>query len=272
MKNVTRFVNSLKAERLSPVTIENYKYEVTSMLKFVNKPSDEVTYQDLLDWQGSMADMAANTVNKRIMAVRKFYKYLTNVGVIGTDPTDNIKSVKAPQEEAFYVPFEDAKKMIKYGKNPRDKAIIALFLSTGLRYSEVANLTLDDYDNERIVIRTKGNKLRSVWLNDMCRYYIDEYLKVRKESKYNNLFISNQGTPMKNNSLNNTLKVIAKRTGISCDIHLHSLRHSVTSELCHNYGIEMASKVIGHNSIKTTARYCHDTQENIKTAMLTVAL
>ena len=52
MKNVTRFVNSLKAERLSPVTIENYKYEVTSMLKFVNKPSDEVTYQDLLDWQG----------------------------------------------------------------------------------------------------------------------------------------------------------------------------------------------------------------------------
>lgn len=272
MKNVTRFVNSLKAERLSPVTIKNYEYEVSSMLRFINKPSEQVTYQDLLDWQGSMMNMSANTVNKRVMAIKKFYKYLFDVNTIEKNPSDNIKLVKTPQEEAFYVPFDEAKRLIKYGKNPRDKAIIALFLSTGLRYSEVANLTLDDYDNERIVIRTKGNKLRSIWLNEDCRYYIDEYLKVRKDAKFRNLFISNQGTPMKNNSLNKTLKVIAERAGIGDEIHLHSLRHSVTSELCHNYGIEMASKVIGHNSIKTTARYCHDTQEDIKTAMLNVAL
>lgn len=272
MKNIERFVNSLKAERLSPVTIENYQYEVESMLRFVNKPSVDVTYQDLLDWQGSMNKMSATTVNKRLMAIKKFYKYLMNVGLINDNPTNNLKALKVPQEEALYVPFKEAKRLIKFGKNARDKAIIALFLSTGLRYSEVANLTLNDYDKERITIRTKGGKLRSVWLNDNCRYYINEYLKVRKESEYPNLFISNQGTPMKNNSLNKTLKVIAERAGINCEIHLHSLRHSITSELCHNYGIEMASKVIGHNSIKTTARYCHDTQEDIKTTMIGVMI
>lgn len=272
MKNLKGFVNSLKAERLSEVTIKDYEYEVSLMLRTVGKPSEEIQYVDIINWLGGISEKSAATVNKRILAARKFFNYLSHIGAISVNPMDNINLVKTEQKEALYVPFDEAKTLIKYGKNARDKAIIAVFLSTGLRFSEVANLTLDDYDSEKIMVKTKGNKLRAIWLNDMCRGYVDEYLKVRKQTDINNLFVSNQGTPMKNASLNKTLKVIAERAGITDKIHIHSLRHSVTSELCHNYGINEASKIIGHTSIKTTARYCHDKDEDIKNAMLNITL
>ena len=272
MVNLKGFVNSLKAERLSEMTIKNYGYEVELMLRNIGKPANEIRYADIIDWLGGISDMSAATVNKRINAAKKFFTYLTNIGVISENPMDNITLVKSEQKEALYVPFDEAKILIKYGKNARDKAIIAVFLSTGLRFSEVANLTLDDYDSEKIMVKTKGNKLRAIWLNDTCRHYVDEYLKVRKNTEIKNLFVSNQGTPMKNASLNKTLKVIAERAGITNEIHIHSLRHSVTSELCHNYGINEASKIIGHSNIRTTARYCHDKDEDIKNAMLSITL
>ncbi|NBK99160.1 MAG: hypothetical protein EOM50_14300, partial [Erysipelotrichia bacterium] len=131
-----------------------------------------------------------------------------------------------------------------------------------VRVAELCSLKLDDYLKGECDIITKGQVSRHIIFNETCKKYVDEYLLVRK-GDINNLFVSNQGTPMCGRSLNNTLKVIAKRAGISEDISNHTLRHSLISNLCNDYGIQAASRFISHSSVRITERYCHNTNAEI---------
>ena len=154
-----------------------------------------------------------------------------------------------------------------------------MLVNTGLRISELLNITLNDYkyakehDGELNVIG-KGNKLRVVYLNDKVIETVDKYLIIRKESKYNNLFISNGCVPMDRSCISRTLKTTAKRSGHFTDdeiskIHNHVLRHSYTTEAIEaNIPLEVVSKTLGHSSTTITYNtYLHMSKNRIKDSM-----
>lgn len=270
------FKEKLEADNKSPETIRAYMNDIKEMLLYVSKNENEISYADLIKWKYNLTNTlkrAGSTVNRKITTVTEYFNFLMKIKIANENPALGLGYVQnIPVEKKEYIPMSTAKELLRYGKNPRDKAIIAVYLTTGLRVQELINLTLEDYNGTSANIVTKRHKMRSIVFNSDCRKYVDEYLKVRKRTIYNNLFISNQGTPMQPNSISKTLKVIAKRAGISETISNHSLRHTFCSNVCDNYGVAMAKEVIGHSSINTTQRYCHNTEQQIQNVITSVSL
>lgn len=270
MENMELFLKNLQGEGKSKNTIVNYQKDVRDMLSFVNKNEDIITVEDLVVWKASLDTYASASVYRKISAVKSYFGFLNGINRIKNNPAKNLKNVKVKNKEKPYIPMEEAVDLIKHGKNARDKAIVAMYLSTGLRVSELIRITLEQYKNDDIYIETKGGSFRRVYLNQSCREYVDKYLETRKNGA-ENLFVSNQGTPMRPECINRTLKNIAKRAGITKNISNHSLRYTFVSDVCDNYGIRVAQETIGHKSIKTTERYSKVKEEKIKDVMLSIA-
>lgn len=270
-KNVEMFRSYMVAKKMSIGTINAYIDDVNHFHSFVCKDDSEIVLSDIVMWQSSIAHLSSATIHRRVSAVKKYFKTLKTLGIISVDPSVGVENVSIKNKETYYKSYDEVVSLINYGKNLRDKAILAVYISTGLRASEVINMTLAQYKSNNIVLKTKGDKERVVTLSDDCKKYIDEYIKVRKDG-CDNLFVSNQGTPMKENVLNKTIKVIAERAGFEDGIHLHSLRHSFVTKIAEEYGIETARVVVGHSNIATTQRYVHTNKEKVRDIMASMSL
>lgn len=266
MTNITRFLNGLKNEH----TKVAYENDLKQFFDFTGKDETEITYADIYDYKVSMSEYSSATTARKLTAIKSYFNFLSDMEFISTNPSAKIKIPKVKNHEKEYIPMDEAKKLLDVAKSPRDKAIIALYLSTGMRVNELVNLTVEQYEKDEIVFVAKGDKERKVYLNDKCRGYIDEYLKVRKDSGIDNLFVSNYGTPMRHDLIAKMLKKNAKKAGISEDITNHSLRHSFISAVTLTSGVAVAREVVGHVNLSTTQRYVHNTEETIKNAMVSV--
>lgn len=266
MTNITRFLNGLKNEH----TKVAYENDLKQFFDFTGKDETEITYADIYDYKVSMSEYSSATTARKLTAIKSYFNFLSDMEFISTNPSAKIKIPKVKNHEKEYIPMDEAKKLLDVAKSPRDKAIIALYLSTGMRVNELVNLTVEQYEKDEIVFVAKGDKERKVYLNDKCRGYIDEYLKVRKDSGIDNLFVSNYGTPMRHDLIAKMLKKNAKKAGISEDITNHSLRHSFISAVTLTSGVAVAREVVGHVNLSTTQRYVHNTEETIKNAMISV--
>ncbi len=273
MKNLIGFKNYLNSERKSQCTIDAYTKDVEQLIKFINKQSEEINFSDIYMYKAELADKKSATVNRKLISINKFFEYMVECKLCNENPCSGVKKLKQKDEtHKEFIQMEDAKKMLEYGKNSRDKAIIAVYLTTGIRVTELINLTIDDYNAGVTHIVAKGKVNRLVAFSDYCRHYVDEYLKERKECEFNNLFISNQCTPMCRRALSNTLKVIAKKADLPGDISNHTLRHTFVSHVCDNYGVKKAQDVVAHKSITTTQRYCHSTDNSLANVMLNIQI
>lgn len=266
MTNITRFLNGLKNEH----TKVAYENDLKQFFDFTGKDETEITYADIYDYKVSMSEYSSATTARKLTAIKSYFNFLSDMEFISTNPSAKIKIPKVKNHEKEYIPMDEAKKLLDVAKSPRDKAIIALYLSTGMRVNELVNLTVEQYEKDEIVFVAKGDKERKVYLNDKCRGYIDEYLKVRKDSGIDNLFVSNYGTPMRHDLIAKMLKKNAKKAGLSEDITNHSLRHSFISAVTLTSGVAVAREVVGHVNLSTTQRYVHNTEETIRKAMVSV--
>ena len=206
-----------------------------------------------------------STYNQRLASIRTLYKVLAYIlddeNII--DVTFGLVAIsKAEHEHKVPLTELERKLILKHCKNDRDYAIVLTLLSSGIRISELIGLTLDDYNNRdengKITLTiTKGSKVRNIWLNeDVCRA-IDKYLTTRKICDYNNLFISNGGTPMLQSSCARTMKILAKRAGLDDDridkICCHTMRSSYASNLADKgVSIQKIATAMGHSNIQTT--------------------
>lgn len=267
MTNLEKYIVSLKADKKSLNTIVAYSKDIQQMLDFVKKDESDIEYMDLVLWKESISELSSASVARKIVSVRHYLEFLVDIDIISKNPAKKLKAPKINNKEKDYITKEEVLTMIENGKNPRDKAIIATYLSTGLRVSELIGLNLSDLDSEKSIINTKGNKDRIIFINEDCKKLIDDYIKVRKDG-CDNLFVSNQGTPMDRVCISRMLKVVAKRSGINKDISNHSLRHSFVSTIAEEHGVEVARVAVGHSSISTTQKYTHTRESVIRDVML----
>lgn len=267
---ISAYQNYLKSKRMAENTIINYTKDIENAVNYINKPIEEISYLDLLNWQANISNLSSGTVQRRTIGVRRFFDVICNkLHMIDSNPAKELEGVKVKHAVKVPLTSNEMRAMIDCAKNARDKAIISLLSHSAMRISEVINLTVDDFNRDKIVINSKGDKDRIVVIDNETREYINEYLKTRKNT-CNNLFVSNQGNKMSSNCISETLKLTAKRTGIIDDYNRicnHLMRASRATQMADaGVRLDVIQSVLGHESIETTRIYVKTNQQSIQNA------
>ena len=272
------YITHLESKKMSEKTIQVYVNRVNSLLNFVNKEDKDITTHDIENWMSSMSNLSGASIAQSLSAVKSYFRYLSKENIIVKDPATNIDSPHYDNKPKHYMDTEMVSNMILHAKNYRDKAIIITLVSTGMRISELLNITIDQYNkmketgDNKITIVGKGNKRRFVFFNNETKEAIDKYLSHRDESTVtcSNLFTSNWGGPIHANNLSQTLKTIAKNAGIPFynDMCNHQLR-AACATIMNAKEIPLATiqYVLGHSNINTTMRYTKINPEDAMSAV-----
>lgn len=269
------YIDYLIANRKSENTVATYTRHIQAILNFINKPDNEIIYTDLLTWQRSVSNLSSSTVALQINAIKSYFNYLENVGAIKDNPASKLTLPKVKNKVKPYCTTEMVSNIINNARSPRDKAVLSLVASTGLRMSEMATITMKQwedmkrYNARNITIVGKGDKERSIYINDMVMNAIDEYIAHKKRSeKY--LFESNGGKVMDDSNLNKMIKKTAQRANIPFwnDMSCHTLRAAFAT-IASDKGVPVAviSSALGHASLTTTTKYIKTCQEQINETM-----
>ncbi len=276
----TNYVKYMSAQKKSPQTIKSYTTHVNKMLDYIGKADVDVTYTDLIDWQDSISNLASATVALKVAAVKNYFAFLVKAGVIDSDPSENLEKPSVHNKAKHYMSPAMVREMVNHARTYRDRASIMLFASTGLRFDEMVNITLADYeemkktDNHVLKIMGKGAKERFIYFNEETIKMVDKYLANCDIRNCDRLFMSFQGNPMQANNYGQTLKSIAKNAGIPFwkEISPHCLRAACATMMNeHNVDTGTIRDVLGHASIATTQRYIK-TSEEMKHKAMAVSL
>ena len=277
------YITYLESQRRSPLTIANYTKYINMALEYIRKPENEITYMDLVAWKNTFANLKPNSQNIRIAAVKNYFGFLKKAGVTTSNPAEELEKQKVRDCDVKQKPYIEAhylRDMVNHARTLRDKAIILLFATTGLRVSELTGITLEQYknmsgsDERELAIVGKGNKTRRVYINDETKKAIDCYLTSRPRSECNNLFLSFQGGPIHSNNLSQTLKNVAKNAGYPQwkDICNHALRAAfATTKAEQGVPLTTIQSAMGHAKLDTTLIYIKRNQNVINDAMANMA-
>jgi len=286
---VQEYLSYLQAVRgVSPRTLAAYRDDLSLFVNYCNNheidPVQAVPYQV----QSFIAELSAeraapSSVNRRLSSIRGFYRWLVRFGKRADNPCDTLRNVKAPQglpsvlwedEMAAFAELPEKQKILW---PERDKAIIMVMYSAGLRISELVSLSINmiigDREGARII--GKGGKERIVFFSDEARAALVDYLpqrmaKIRDAGihaadMYGALFISEKGRPLSVPGVRWIIGQYANVSDLGKNIHPHSLRHSFATHLV-NAGcdVRVVQEMLGHASLSTTQRYAHVNIESLK--------
>jgi len=287
-----QFLEYLEIERgRSLKTVENYDRYLNKFFNYskIKEPADinDDSLREFRLWLNrqpvgsgkNLGTYKKNTQNYHLIALRTFLKYLAKRNVKSL-ASEKIELAKTPARDLDLVTNQELARLLagpsnKDEKSLRDKAILELFFSTGLRVSELCSLNIDDIDMSRgeFPVRGKGEKIRVVFISDTAKQAVKEYLASRKDMA-EVLFInvaknSNQNktdsprlTPR---SVERIVKHYAVKAGISRKLTPHTLRHLFATDLLQNGAdIRSVQMMLGHSSISTTQIYTHMTDRQLQ--------
>lgn len=266
-------------------TIQNYDHYLT---RFFNQMSvsfvSDITEDSVREFRlwlnrqpGTGKDaMKRRTQNYYLIALRAFLKFLRKRGIEGLSP-EKIELAKVPERHVDLISPVELDRLIAAAdgtdeRGLRDRAILELLFSTGLRVSELCSLDTDlDLSRDSFSIRGKGDKVRVVFLSDVAKDAIRAYLKARKDLE-EALFVNvprarNAKGPrgrLTPRSIELLMKAYAAKAGITKKVTPHVLRHSFATDLLNNGAdIRSVQQLLGHASITTTQVYTHVTDAHL---------
>ena len=277
-KYIEEFIDYLRFEKkYSENTISSYKRDLNKINSYLKKDFIKLTKADIQKYiQNLSKNESSNTISRTISSLKSFYKFLEINKYTNTNPLTTIISPKTARKLPKVLSEEEVNKLLDINLNNdfdyRNKAMLELMYSSGLRVSELINLTVNDVDLKNSLIRIfgKGSKERIVPLNDYATEALNNYIlyhrpKLFKQKESNYLFLNNHGNQMTRQGFFKTLKKIAKEKGIKSELSPHTLRHSFATHLL-KYGADLRSiqELLGHSDISTTQIYTHITNEMLE--------
>lgn len=289
------FLEYLEIEKgRSILTVRNYDHYLTRFLEYVKieDPSalTETHVREYRLWLNrqpgtkvgrNMETLKPKTRNYYLIALRAFLKYMRKRGIESLNP-ERIELAKVPERSLDLISSAELTRLIEAPdlaslSGLRDKAILELLFSTGLRVSELCALSQEDVDLSRdeFSVRGKGDKVRVVFLSDTARDAIRAYLKERKD--FDDAMFIQYGKNAKSDEVKNkdlrltprSVQRIIKRyatiAGITRKVTPHKLRHCFATDLLHN-GADLRSvqALLGHANIATTQIYTHVTDKHLR--------
>lgn len=279
---IKAYVDYMIGEQKSSNTITAYSKDVQQMLDCIGKPEANITYADLLSWKSNISGMASASVNRKIVAVSGYFKFLNDVEIIKSNPAANLKSVKVHNKEKLPMSREDICKMLNACTSNRQKAMLYTLGTTGMRVSELTGLTYKQYRDRignQIVITGKGNKQRVVFLNPETVEAINLYIRTeRKANRWaadcDYLFASSHGGKVDANNFDKTLKALARKAGIknADEVSAHTFRHSFACILSENgTSMDVIRDLLGHSSLAVTSRYLNQNVNRMREATTAIS-
>ncbi|TAK58843.1 hypothetical protein EPO14_03400 [Patescibacteria group bacterium] len=263
-------------------TVENYDHYLSRFLEF-SKASDvaDVSEEKLREFRlwlnrqpgtnGNM--MKRKTQNYYLIALRAFLKFLAKRGIKALPP-EHIELAKVPERSLDLITATELERLMKAPvgnglKELRDRAIMEMFFSTGLRVSELCALDTDlDLSRDELSVRGKGDKVRVVFLSPTAKTSVSAYLKARQDMA-EALFVRHSTgkkipSRLTPRSIENIIKSCAIKAGITKKVTPHVIRHSFATDLLEN-GADLRSvqALLGHANIATTQIYTHVTDKHL---------
>lgn len=287
---LTDFLEHLEIEQnRSQQTIANYHHYLMRLVEFTDDCQIEKLDEEAVrQWRLALNRMtdshgqsiSKTTQNYHLIALRSFLKYLAKRGIKAMT-SDKIELARVTRPQVSFLEGEEIERLldaISTGSQIglRDRALVELLFSSGLRVSELVALERDQVNLERreFMVRGKGQKDRPVFISQSAADWLERYLKGRKDN-YKPLFIHYSGTKdeldeghytrLTARSIQRTVKRYAKLAGITKDVTPHTLRHSFATDLLRG-GADLRSvqAMLGHANIATTQIYTHVTDPQLK--------
>lgn len=219
--------------------------------------------------------LTASSRARKIAAIRSFFKYMTvKAKLLEENPVQDLDSPKLPKTLPRYLTLEESQRLLSAvdGSNKeRDYCILCIFLNCGLRISELVGMNVNDYRGDNLRVIGKGNKERTVYLNDACRAALDAWLDVRRNlvpARVSAMFLSNRRTRISVDSVQVMVKKYLKRAGLDASLYsTHKLRHTAATLMLQN-GVDVRTlqEVLGHENLNTTQIYTHIDNAELRTA------
>lgn len=291
---IDQYLNYLKLEKnYSENTLDTYSHYLNRFLEWMDvdqidgvSPTLVRNYQiKLYDYRDEKGDkLAAKTRNYHLIALRGFLRYLVVQRELNVMPPEKVSLGKISERQISVLEIDELKDLFsapntksKLGK--RDKAILELLFSTGLRVSELVALNREqiNFKTREISVKGKGGRVRVVFISERATKSLQEYLATR-EDDYIPLFIRYRGpTPEESaqkdgegwrlsaRSVQRLVKKYGRKAGLSKDATPHTLRHSLATDLLRGGAdIREVQELLGHKNIATTQIYTHVTDRRLK--------
>ncbi|MEJ8567263.1 tyrosine recombinase XerC [Elongatibacter sediminis] len=211
--------------------------------------------------------LGPRSLQRLLAAIRSFYRWLIREGHARANPAAGIRAPKAPRKLPATLDADMITRLLDFeAQTPlekRDKAMMELFYSSGLRLAELAGLTWDriDFASGMVTVTGKGNKTRVVPLGRMAAQALTAWRQERASLcgfSEPAVFVSNRGRPIAPRSIQSRIRHWAQRQGLPQNVHPHLLRHSFASHLLESSGdLRAVQELLGHSDISTTQIYTH---------------
>jgi len=263
--SIINFRRFLKRRNCAKGTVKNYMNSLKNFAIWIDRPIEEVANQDILAYIDYLLEkrLRPKTINNNLDSIRGFYNYLQNEEkAVNCNPVKKGYCLRLGRPLPKHLRDEQAQKLFKLIKTPRDQAIFMLMLRCGLRVEEVANLTLDAIDLKRgqiLIFKGKGSKGRVVYFSKDTYDALVAYIKIRTPLKTEGLFLVEKGTykgkEISVRGIQKRIEYYSKKSGVK--VSCHHLRHTMATQLL-NAGadLEIIQDLLGHSKITTTQRYC----------------
>lgn len=273
---IRKFENRLKLDK-SENTIRTYVSNVEIFFNEIGKEPFEITNDDITEYLVNK-NISSTSKHLFVSSLSSFYNVMNDLKICNNyHPTLGVVIPKIKNKIKTPLTKQEIHWILDACTNKRDYAFWLLLFSTGMRISEVINITLEQYLNRTedniIIITGKGDKERVIVLNDEVVSAIEDYLPNRKESEYDNLFISNAKTPMNSNTTCRTLKNLAKRSGHFNDYQIKNMCNHLTRCTCatnlleSGVKLEIVKDILGHENLNTTLIYAKRSTKRIAETM-----
>lgn len=281
---IEEFLDYLRYERnRSPLTVKNYGDDLRAFYVFFKSLDDHLSWQSVdadivRDWMESMMDKGNNatSVNRRLSALRSFYRFALSRHLVDRDPAHNIEGPKTNKPLPQFLKESEMNRLLddmEWGNsfnNVRARTIIIVFYETGIRLSELIGLDDVSIDMETCEIKVagKGDKQRVVPFGSEMLSALKDYVAVRDSSVIRNceaFFVTDKGTRMRPDTVRAEVSRCLSAVSTLKKKSPHVLRHTFATAMLNNgAGIESVRKLLGHESASTTEIYTHTTFEQLK--------
>jgi len=262
---IIRYRRFLKRRNVSPNTVKNYLHGLKHFVVWLDVPIEEATYRKIAEYIDYLLSqrLRPKTINCYLNTVCQFYHYLSeeeDIHVVNPVKKPNI--MKLPKGLPRHLKDEQIDILFKNLKGRRDRAMFTLMLRCGLRVEEVAHLALGDIDLKRRTLHIqdgKGAKDRIVYISNDALHALLEYCRVRPANKAKKIFLVEKGPltgqPISVRGIQKRMEYYARKTNLR--ISCHHLRHTMATQMLNaDTDLSTIQDLLGHNSIRTTQRYC----------------
>lgn len=275
----------LQAERnYSSATIESYAKDLAEFQDFMEGQNPDASWtsvqsDDVREWVIYLLDeqrLAASSVNRKLSALRSYYKYLRRMGRVGVNPMEKVTAPKKRKPLPHFVRESEMDRLLELTKEDRsfigirDRLVLMVFYETGIRRAELLGMTDASVDlaARQIKVTGKRNKQRIVPFGEELAREFEAYLNAREELqgvKDPMLFVNENGAAVTESQVSNLVKKYLSMVTTIEKKSPHVLRHSFATAMLNNHAdLTSIQKLLGHESVATTEIYTHVSFEDLK--------